>query len=507
MAHFHKSCRRNCLRRQKRDKQNRPRCHTFVSNCYFIMNVKINKPEILAPVGGSEQLLAAVRCGADAVYFGLQDFNARRNADNFAGEGLADSIAYCHIHGVKVFVTINTLVMDSELAAVKKTIDTAAEAGADAFIIQDLAVAAYAKERWPKVKRCASTQMVCYNAAGVRLLQNYGFDRVVLARELSLEEIRQVISETGAEVETFVHGAHCMSVSGACYMSAMIGGRSGNRGLCAQPCRLEWRLPSAEQLRGGRSGNAGAGRNGRTSLELGGRSGKGGLEPGGREDHALSLKDLSYMPHIQELAEAGVTSLKIEGRMKRAEYVAAAVTACRKARDGEPYDMDTLRAVFSRSGFTDGYLTGRIGPDMFGYRTKDDVTAATEDVFKSLRQLYAKELQNVPVDMMLSVPRGQASRLIVSDGEHWVSAEGEEAQEARSLPITEEYARKSLEKTGGTAYRLLNFSFEADDGLMLPASALNALRRQALELLDKERSGRAVGNNGAAWERSGGDEV
>ena len=502
MAHFHKSCRRNCLRRQKRDKQNRPRCHTFVSNCYFIMNVKINKPEILAPVGGSEQLLAAVRCGADAVYFGLQDFNARRNADNFAGEGLADSIAYCHIHGVKVFVTINTLVMDSELAAVKRTIDTAAEAGADAFIIQDLAVAAYAKERWPRVKRCASTQMVCHNAAGVRLLQDYGFDRVVLARELSLEEIRKVIKETGAEVETFVHGAHCMSVSGACYMSAMIGGRSGNRGLCAQPCRLEWRLPSAAQLKAGKGG-------------------KGAPDLGSREDHALSLKDLSYMPHIQELAEAGVASLKIEGRMKRAEYVAAAVTACRKARDGEPYDMDTLRAVFSRSGFTDGYLTGRIGPDMFGYRTKDDVTAATEDVFKSLRQLYAKELQNVPVDMMLSVPRGQAARLIVSDGEHWVSAEGEEAQEARSLPITEEYARKSLEKTGGTAYRLVNFSFEADDGLMLPASALNALRRQALELLDKERSGRAEeisGNDNAlgvraaekssaARERSGGDEI
>ena len=431
-------------------------------------------------MGGSEQLLAAVRCGADAVYFGLQDFNARRNADNFAGEGLKDSIAYCHIHGVKVFVTINTLVMDGELEAVKRTIDTAAEAGADAFIIQDLAVAAYAKERWPQVKRCASTQMVCHNSAGVRQLLKLGFDRVVLARELSLEEIRKVIRETGAEVETFVHGAHCMSVSGACYMSAMIGGRSGNRGLCAQPCRLEWSLPSAAALK------AGAGRN---------AAGRGNAirQESGAADHALSLKDLSYMQHIQSLAKAGVCSLKIEGRMKRAEYVAAAVTACRQARDGEPYDIDTLRAVFSRSGFTDGYLSGKIGPDMFGYRTKEDVTAATEDVFKSLRQLYAKEWQHIPVDMMLSVSRGQASRLVASDGEHWVSAEGEAPQEARNLPITEEYARKSLEKCGGTAYYLQSFSFEADDGLMLPASALNALRRKALEELDKERSGRIVG--------------
>ncbi|MBQ1906806.1 MAG: U32 family peptidase, partial [Firmicutes bacterium] len=260
------------------------------------MNRSGKSIEILAPVGGQEQLVAAVRSGADAVYFGLQDFNARRNAENFAGEGLKDSVAYCHLHGVKVYITINTLVKDEELAAVKKAVDTAGSAAVDALIVQDLAVAAYARQAWPGLPLFASTQMACVNEAGARQLAEMGFSRVVLARELSLAEIRRVISRTGAEAEVFVHGAHCMSVSGACYLSSVIGARSGNRGLCAQPCRLDWHL--------------------------------------GGKDYALSLKDLSYVERLKELEAAGVASVKIEGRMKRAEYVAASVTACRDALDG-----------------------------------------------------------------------------------------------------------------------------------------------------------------------------
>ncbi len=408
-----------------------------------------HKPEILAPVGGEEQLIAAVRSGADAVYFGLQNFNARRNAENFAGEGLKDTIAYCRARGVKVYITINILVKDSELADMQRAVDTAAEAGADAIIVQDLAVARYIKRRWPGLAMFASTQMVCHNAEGVRELLALGFKRVVLARELSLPEIRSVIEETGAETEVFVHGAHCMSVSGNCYMSAMIGGRSGNRGLCAQPCRLDWKL-----------------------------NGK---------NYALSLKDLSYVEHMRELADAGVTSFKIEGRMKRAEYVAAAVTACRKALAGEEPDMETLRSVFSRSGFTDGHLTGTRGPQMFGHRTKEDVTAAA-GVFRELQALYAKEAQTVPVDMELNVSREGGIDLTVSDGEHSVRSHSDEAQEAKTRPISEEQALRSLSKTGGTQYHLRELRFRAEDGLMVPASALNELRRSALALLDEKRA-------------------
>ena len=407
-----------------------------------------NYPEILAPVGGEEQLKAALRCGADAVYFGLQNFNARRNADNFNGEGLKETVRKCHEHSCRVYITVNTLVFDGELEEVYKAVDTAAGAGADALIIQDFAVAAYAKERYPKLKRYASTQMAVHNSEGVKALQKWGFDRVVLARELSHKEIKTIIDETGADAEVFVHGAHCMSLSGNCYLSSMIGGRSGNRGLCAQPCRLD--------------------------CEVCGR------------DHALSLKDLSYMDHIEELAKIGVGSLKIEGRMKRAEYVAASVTACKNAREGKLYDLDTLRSVFSRSGFTDGYLTGKRTLDMFGYRTKDDVLAAS-DVLKDLAKLYEKEPQTVPVDMYLTVKAGEPAKLTVSDGSLWVSIEGSVPEKAKTQPITKESAEKNLSKLGGTMYYLGAFDAEIEDGLILPVSAVNELRRNAIAALTDAR--------------------
>ena len=430
--------------------------------------MKTDRPEILAPVGGAEQLTAAVRCGADAVYFGLQGFNARRNAANFGGDDLRERIEYCHEHGVRVYITINTLVMDSELSDMKKTVDTACSNGADGLIVQDLAVAAYARERWPQVMLIASTQMAVHNAEGTLLLKALGFTRAVLARELSLEEIRSIYEKTGMELESFVHGAHCMGVSGICYISSMIGGRSGNRGLCAQTCRLD--------------------------CSVCGR------------DHALSLKDMSYITHIKELADAGVCSLKIEGRMKRAEYVAAAVTACRAAIDGKEPDLESLRAVFSRSGFTDGYLTGKRDLSMFGYRTKEDVVAAA-DVLEDLSRLYEKEPQDIPVDMLLYVQEGEPSQLSASCSDEGadpvsVTVLGSVPQQARTLPISEEYARRSLSKTGGTPYCLRDLTLCAGDGLMLPSSALNELRRNALEELKKERiaafeSGRKASPDGA----------
>lgn len=399
--------------------------------------------EILAPVGGHEQLLAAVRCGADAVYLGAKGFNARRNAENFGDESLAQTVAFCHARGVRVHVTLNTLVMDSEAQALDETILSIAESGADAVIVQDLAVARRVRELCPGLALHASTQMALHNAAGVQLAEELGFSRVVLARELSLAEIRAIHEKTSVELEAFVHGALCMCVSGACELSAMLGGRSGNRGLCAQPCRLNFRA--------------------------------------GAREYALSLKDLCAFDHIVQMREAGVCSLKIEGRMKRPEYVAAAVTACRQALADEPYDLETLRAAFSRGGFTDGYLTGKRTLSMFGVRTKDDV-AATARANAKLAPLYRREMQRVPVDMRLTL-RETGALLSVRDDENAVAVSGEAPQVARSAPTDAARARKSLEKTGDTPFAARDISVDSDGAWMLPTSVLNAMRREALDKL------------------------
>jgi putative protease len=400
-------------------------------------------PEILTPVGGEEQLLAAVRCGADAVYLGGQNFNARRNAANFAETSLIDAVSYCHARGVKVYVTVNTLVLDAELPALEEEADRIAEAGADAVIIQDMAVLRLFQRRYPTLKRFASTQTAVHNVDGARYLESVGFDSIVLARELTLAEIQTICASVSIQKEAFIHGAHCMSVSGACYLSAMLGGRSGNRGLCAQPCRLNW-----------------------TS---------------GDHPYALSLKDMSLLPHLKELADAGVASFKIEGRMKRPEYVAAATAACKLALEGKPYDAESLRAVFSRSGFTDGYLKGKRDGQMFGYRTKEDVTGA-EGVLASLATLYRNEVPLVPVDLTFSLSE-HATTLTVSDGERETTVQGGATERAIHRALDAENARKNLEKTGGTPFFVRSFQSEIAEGYTLPASALNALRREALDAL------------------------
>ena len=403
--------------------------------------------EILAPAGGEEQLLAAVRCGADAVYLGGKQFSARRNAENFGEADLAKAVSYCHARGVKVYVAVNTIVLDSEMEALEAEAEAIAAAGADAVILQDLAALRLFAGRYPSIQRHASTQTAVHNVDGARFLQDVGFDRIVLARELSLDEIARVCAEVPLPMEAFVHGAHCMSVSGACYLSAMLGGRSGNRGLCAQPCRLDWAC--------------------------------------GGSRYALSLKDMSLISHLREMADAGVRSFKIEGRMKRPEYVAAATTACRKALAGEPYDAETLRAVFARSGFTDGYLAGKRGADMFGYRTKDDVTDAT-DVLTPLAALYRNETPLVPVDLSFSMDT-RSTTLRVFDGTNDIAVCGGAPEPAVHRPLDEASARKNLEKTGGTPFFVRNFHAELAEGYTLSAAALNALRREALDTLLEQR--------------------
>ena len=406
----------------------------------------MTRPIVLAPAGTREAVTAAVRCGADAVYLGAKNFNARRNAENFDELSLAETVRFCHQRGTQVFVTVNTLVMDSELPALETTADEIAESGADAVIIQDMAVMRLFARRYPDLPRHASTQTAVHDLYGAQYLEDLGYKTIVLARELTLKEMEYICSHITARAEAFVHGAHCMSVSGMCYLSAMLGGRSGNRGLCAQPCRLDW------QCRG---------------------------------DHALSLKDMSLISHLREMEDAGVGVFKIEGRMKRPEYVAAAVTACRKAMAGEAWDEEQLRAVFSRSGFTDGYLRGERNGDMFGYRTREDVTGA-DKVLKELAALYEKETPRVAVTMDFAMDAA-GSRLTVTDGENTVLVNGSAPAAALNRPTDADSARKNLIKTGGTPFYVNSCDCAIAPGLMLPASALNALRREALEELLAKR--------------------
>lgn len=427
----------------------------MLCNCSLVelMKSQRNSIEILAPAGGMESLLAAVRCGCDAVYLGGKRLNARQGAQNFDEAQLSEAVSHCHARDVAVHMAINTIVYDRELKEAEEAIRQAATAGVDALIIQDLAVARITRECAPGIALHASTQMAVHNLEGVGVLAELGFSRVVLARELSLREIAHICEHSPIEVECFVHGALCMSVSGQCYLSAALGGReekgergrSGNRGSCAQPCRLPFCSKNSES--------------------------------------ALSLKDMSYIEQLPKLEALGVASVKIEGRLKRPEYVAAAVTACVEARDGQPPEMEPLRAVFSRSGFTDGYLDGKLGDSMFGTRRKEDVAAAGP-VLRDLEKLYKEEKPRVPVDFALTVASGQPVRLIVrDDAGNEVAREGAPPQAALTAPLSEERASSLLSKTGGTPFSVRVVAAKIGDGLMVPASALNALRRDCLSEL------------------------
>ncbi len=410
--------------------------------------------ELLAPAGSWDAMVAAVRCGADAVYLGGGDFNARRHATGFVADpaaphSLRAATAFCHARGVKVYVALNTLVTDRELPAALDVAKAAAEAGADALILQDRGLARCVRAVCPTVRLHASTQLTCHTPAGADRLREDGFCRVVLAREMTESEIA-ACAEHGLELEVFVHGALCMSVSGQCLLSAMLGGRSGNRGLCAQPCRLPF---AADRVPKG--------------------------------DCALSLKDNSLIHHLPALQRAGVTSLKIEGRMKRPEYVAAAVSSFRRALDGLPTDQQLekdLQAVFSRSGFTDGYFTGKRDTTMFGTRRYEDVTAADRGVFTRLSRLYEKERPAVAVVAHFTLlPHG--SFLMLSDGTHTVTVTGPCPEQAQTRPLSRERVAEQLQKTGGTPVWVSDVTAEMGAGLTLPLSAINALRREAVTAL------------------------
>lgn len=405
--------------------------------------------EILAPAGSPESIYAAVRCGANAVYVGGSRFSARANATNFTADELSAAVDYCHLHNVKIYQAMNTLVFDSELEDFLKAAKLSAEIGIDAFIVQDVGAAYMLKQTLPDMKLNASTQMSIHTKQGALLAKEAGFSRVVLSRELSFDAIKEIAS-ADIEVEAFIHGALCMSVSGQCYMSAMIGSRSADRGLCAQACRLPFSAIKGEN----------------------------------RCD--LSLKDLSGIDFIPELEKAGVTSVKIEGRMKRAEYVAAAVSACRAKADGKEPDLDALRAVFSRSGFTDGYLTGKLGADMFGTRQKEDVVAA-KDVLPKLAELYHRETKACTADFECIVKADEPVSLKMKADGAEVTVNGDVPQTAQNRPTDSAMIEKQLSKLGDTPYDFGKLKTEIDEGLIVPASALNALRRDAVAKMNELR--------------------
>ena len=399
--------------------------------------------EVLSPAGSPDAAKAAINGGADAVYLGYGDFNARRNAKNFTLDELRETVALCHASKVAVHAALNTLVFPGEERRALKTAKEAAEAGVDAFIVQDLGLAALLHKELPDIPLHASTQLSVHNVSGAKFCAEAGFTRVVLAREMSKQEIiavHEALPE--AELEVFVHGALCMSVSGQCWFSAFLGGRSGNRGLCAQTCRLPFTCA-------------------------------------GREN-ALSLKDLSLVSHVKELAEAGVSSLKIEGRMKRPEYVAISSRAVRYAVDGvKDEEVESLlRGVFSRSGFTDGYYQNRRTSEMFGVRTKEDAPPA--GAFGQINALTRTVCPRLPLAVTLTAHRGEPLTLTLTCGEETVTVKGDVPQEAKTKQDCSR-VRETLTRFGGTPYFAKTVTLDADESLFLPASVINDLRRRAVE--------------------------
>ena len=413
--------------------------------------------EILAPVGSEEMLHAAVFSGADAVYLGFSGFNARTGAGNFDADSLKEAVRFCHARGVKVHVALNTTVYGGELASLRDAIRAVAASGADAVICQDLAVATLIGKIAPQLPRHGSTQMSVHTLQGALELKELGFTRVVLARELSLPEVEHITRHCGIETECFVHGALCMCVSGQCYMSAFLGGRSGNRGSCAGPCRLPF---EANALPEGKPGRL----------------------------HHLSLKDNSVIDKLDQLQAIGVASAKIEGRLRTPEYVAAAVSACLAGREGRAYDRDLLKNAFSRSGFTSGYLDGKIDGTMFGVRSEADAEQ-TKKTLPMLRELYRRERSRVPVKMKLEIEEGGEKLTVTdADGSKAFAYGDAEPQPARTDPT--ESLHRSLAKTGGTPFAVedQDITVEMDGGpWFIPGGAVNELRREALDALLKKR--------------------
>ena len=410
--------------------------------------------ELLSPAGSMEAVTAAVQNGADAVYLGYGDFNARRNAKNFTWEEAAAAVSYCHLRGCKVHLTLNTLLTDRELPGASEVAAHASDIGVDAVIVQDLGVARMLRQTVPDLPIHGSTQMTIHSLDGVKACADLGMTRVVLGRELSRDQIAYICQHSPIEIEVFGHGALCMCWSGQCFFSSVIGGRSGNRGLCAQPCRLKYGW--------GNQAN----------------------------EYPLSLKDLSMAGHLKELSEMGVACLKLEGRMKRPEYVAIVTgiyaRAIKEGREPTPQEIEILAQTFSRQGFTDGYYMGNTGPEMFGTRQEEK---EPRELYAQARSTYENgENRKEPVRLYALIQEGEPAQVAAEDDlGHVARVEGPVPEAARNVPLTREKVEGQLQRTGGTPYACEKATAKVGEGLSLPLSALNDLRRRCLEELSKQR--------------------
>lgn len=411
--------------------------------------------ELLAPAGSMDALRAAVQNGANAVYLGCGNFNARQSAKNFTPQTLEEALKYCHIRGVAVHLTLNTLVSDRESPQLGELIRFAARAGVDAFIVQDLGVVQLCRQIAPQVEIHGSTQMTIHSLAGVQLCAAMGMKRVVLSRELSREEIRHICANSPIAIEVFAHGALCMCYSGQCYLSAAIGGRSGNRGRCAQPCRQSYGYTRWENR------------------------------------YPLSLKDNCLVHYLDELQEMGVASLKLEGRMKRPEYVAAVTAVYRQALDTHEVTQEMREALykaFNRQGFTDGYYTNRVNSKMFGIHQEEK---QDNSWLGDARQTYETgEHPLVPVRFLAKVTVDGSSVSVRDPEGRTCTAEGPRPERAVNLSLTDEMLTQRVIKTGGTPYYCAGIQTQVDPGLIISASAINTMRRDALNQLTALRARR-----------------
>ena len=412
--------------------------------------------ELLSPAGSPEAVIAAVQNGADAVYMGLGIFNARRGAKNFDEEEFEKAVRYCRVRDCKVYVTMNTLVGDREMEKAAGLARRVSDLGASAILVQDLGLLSVLRKAVPDIPLHASTQMSIHNLAGVEAAAEMGLTRAVLARELSLEQIKFISRNAPIETEIFVHGALCFCHSGQCYMSSLIGRRSGNRGMCAQPCRMEYSMP------------------GRMA-----------------DDHPLSLKDNCLVERLKEIEDAGVACVKIEGRMKRPEY-SGLVTGIyskiiKEKREPTPDELTMLKDAFSRDGFTQGYFDGD-KKDMFGVKNEND--KVSEKLFASVRREYIdREERRVPVKffMVAEIGKQVQAGVVDSDG-HRASVTGKALEKGISQTTDENTVNKQFYKTGGTPYICVDAQSKIENGAFLPVSSINDLRRRLLQELSEQRA-------------------
>lgn len=421
-------------------------------------------PELLSPAGSPAAMVAAINAGADAVYFGMPEFNARIGADNFTRENLAEYLDLCHLMGVKAYITLNTQIYDRETDAFLETARFSYEAGADAAIVGDLGAAALLREHLPELPIHASTQLSGHCHMSGAELSKLGFSRMVCAREMSLDDIKTFTEKSPIEAEIFIHGALCVCHSGQCLFSSLVGGRSGNRGLCAQPCRLPYKIGKRYEGVHAPEGDA------------------------GKSGYHLSLKDSCLAAHIPEIIESGAASLKIEGRMKAADYVGRVTAVYRKlldeGRGATKAELDYLAAVFSRGGFTDGYFTKNISRDMLGVRSDADKESS-----KKLSGFDAEYLtdRKAPIYMYTEIHKNNKMKLTLSlaDGRDVsVTVEGDVPFEAQNRPTDAALAEKNLLKLGSSRFVCREIKTDIDEGLMVPVSALNALRRDGVSALE-----------------------